>query len=103
MNEKMTAVKALAILQQAVVAADYLENVAQTNVNADGRVIADMVKANEDVDGRGIFGSWKAKVATTKFGVQAGKMIRFAEATVAYESKVKAIPTTSSSLKAIAA
>lgn len=90
----MNATIALDIMKQAIVAADYLENKAQETVNANGFIIAEMVKAKEDVDGSEMFKSWKVKTNTTKFGKACVKMIQVAEAHQAWEAKQKAITTT---------
>lgn len=90
----MNTALALEIVKNAVIAADYLENVAQHNVNQDGLVIAQDVKNGEDVNGGDIFVSWRTKTKTTKFGKAAAAMIQFAEGQLAYEAKQKAIETT---------
>lgn len=93
MAKKWTVSAALETLKDASEAAAFLERKQQDLVNGNAVVIADMVEAKEDVDGAAFSVSWKVKANTTKFGKACVKMVQVAEAHLAYEQKIKAIPT----------
>ncbi len=87
-----TAALALECLKEAAGAAEYLQNSQQEIVNGNAVGIAEMVKANEDVDGAVFSTSWKIKANTTKFGKACIRMVAVAEAHAEIEAKQKSIP-----------
>jgi len=102
MNHEMNAEKAVSILNQAVFAAVYLEEAAQKAVNRDGAVIADTVKAGEDVDGRMIFGSYKGKIKASKTVKALEFSIKLGQDHIQFEKRQAAIITTATTSKTLA-
>lgn len=91
---KWTAAAACGAIINAVDAAEYLKAAAQGNVNADGVIIAETVKAGDDVEAKSIAGSFKTLTYVTKYQAAAKKALAFGELVMQDEAKKKAIPTT---------
>lgn len=93
-KDHMTADLAVKIIGLSILATTYLEKKAQESVNADGAVIAEQVKKQENVDAESIFYSHKDKVKASKTVKALTGMLEFGALVLESETKAAAIETT---------
>lgn len=90
-KDRMDADLANKVVALSILAVTYLEKKAQESVNLDGAVIAEQVKAKENVDAESIFYSHKDKVKASKTIKALTSMIEFGALVLENEQKAKAI------------
>ena len=92
-RDNMNALLATKVVALAILAVTYLEKKAQESVNLDGAVIAEQVKAKENVDAESIFFSHKDKVKASKTIKALTGMADFGAMVLENEQKAQAIET----------
>ena len=90
--DKMNAVKAVEAIKYAIIAVQYLEGVAQTNDNQEGKIIAAQVGRDEDVDLSRGFNSFKSHKKVSKTETALTGCLQYGELVMKHEDKAMAIP-----------
>ena len=90
----MNAINAVALINSAIPALEYLEKMAQGNDNAEGAIIAGQVTRKEDVDLSRAFLSFKSHKGVSKAVAMIRKSVEYGNLVATAQAKAEAIETT---------